>query len=160
MLRGATEQIIGEAERSLHDALCVLTSTVKEPRTVFGGGCSEMLMAKAVEELAAKTAGKEARAMESFAAALRQLPSIIAENGGYDSAQLTSEMKAAHNSGKNTTGLNMVSEGQDWSKFLNNIILVRREDRLHVRPGNYREFQCQETSSRSGLGGRGDDPQS
>merc|ERR1719195_668448 len=107
VLRGATEQIIGEADRSLHDALCVLTSTVKEPRTVFGGGCAEMLMAKAVEELAAKTAGKEARAMESFATALRQLPSIIAENGGYDSAQLTSEMKAAHNSGKNTVGLNM-----------------------------------------------------
>merc|ERR1719158_2313369 len=41
VLRGATEQIIGEAERSLHDALCVLTSTVKEPRTVYGGGCSE-----------------------------------------------------------------------------------------------------------------------
>merc|ERR1712020_473531 len=107
VLRGATEQIIGEAERSLHDALCVLTSTVKEPRTVFGGGCSEMLMAKAVDEMAAKTAGKEARAMESFASALRQLPSIIAENGGYDSAQLTSELKAAHNSGNNTVGLNM-----------------------------------------------------
>merc|ERR1712240_272082 len=68
--RGATEQIIGEAERSLHDALCVLTSTVKEPRTVYGGGCSEMVMAKAVDELASKTAGKEAKAMESFANAL------------------------------------------------------------------------------------------
>ena len=46
VLRGATEQIIGEAERSLHDALCVLTSTVKEPRTLYGGGCSELLMAR------------------------------------------------------------------------------------------------------------------
>merc|ERR1711973_97083 len=55
VLRGATQQILDEAERSIHDALCVLTSTVKEPRTVYGGGCSEMLMAKAVEELAAKT---------------------------------------------------------------------------------------------------------
>jgi len=107
VLRGATEQIIGEAERSLHDALCVLTSTVKEPRTVYGGGCSEMLMAKAVEELAAKTAGKEAKAMEAFASALRQLPGIIAENGGYDSAQLVSELKAAHHTGQATTGLNM-----------------------------------------------------
>jgi len=107
VLRGATEQIIGEAERSLHDALCVLTSTVKEPRTVYGGGCSEMVMAKAVDELASKTAGKEAKAMESFANALRQLPSIIAENGGYDSAQLCSELKAAHVLGKNTMGLNM-----------------------------------------------------
>lgn len=107
VLRGATEQIIGEADRSLHDALCVLTSTVKEPRTVYGGGCSEMLMAKAVEELAAKTAGKEAKAMEAFANALRQLPSIIAENGGYDSAQLVSELKAAHHNGESTMGLNM-----------------------------------------------------
>jgi len=107
VLRGATEQIIGEAERSLHDALCVLTSTVKEPRTVYGGGCSEMIMAQAVEELANKTPGKESRAMQSYANALRQLPSIIAENGGYDSAQLVSELKALHAMGKVTEGLNM-----------------------------------------------------
>merc|ERR1711997_274935 len=107
VLRGATEQIIGEAERSLHDALCVLTSTVKEPRTLYGGGCSELLMARAVDELASVTPGKEAKAMESFANALRQLPSIIAENGGYDSAQLCSELKALHVLGKNTVGLNM-----------------------------------------------------
>merc|ERR1712066_1073439 len=107
VLRGATEQILDEAERSLHDALCVLTSTVKETKTVYGGGCSEMLMAKAVDELAASTPGKEAIAMEHYAKALTELPSIIAENGGYDSAQLTSELKAAHNSGKNTVGLNM-----------------------------------------------------
>jgi T-complex protein 1 subunit beta len=111
VLRGATEQIIGEAERSLHDALCVLTSTVKEPRTLYGGGCSELLMARAVDELASVTPGKESRAMASFANALRQLPSIIAENGGYDSAQLVSELKAKHILGESTMGLNM-TEGQ------------------------------------------------
>merc|ERR1739848_537484 len=57
------------------------------------------------------TSGKEARAMDAFANALRQLPSIIAENGGYDSAQLVSELKAAHHSGQSTMGLNMY-EGQ------------------------------------------------
>jgi len=111
VLRGATEQIIGEADRSLHDALCVLTSTVKEPRTLYGGGCSELLMARAVDELASVTPGKEARAMTSFANALRQLPSIIAENGGYDSAQLVSELKAKHILGESTMGLNM-TEGK------------------------------------------------
>lgn len=107
VLRGATEQIIGEAERSLHDALCVLTSTVKETKTVFGGGCSEMLMANAVAEEAAITAGKEARAMEAFANALRSMPAIIAENGGYDSAQLCSELRALHKQGNKTAGLDM-----------------------------------------------------
>jgi len=111
VLRGATEQIIGEADRSLHDALCVLTSTVKEPRTLYGGGCSELLMARSVDELASVTPGKEARAMTSFANALRQLPSIIAENGGYDSAQLVSELKAKHILGESTMGLNM-TEGK------------------------------------------------
>ena len=38
VLRGATQQILDEADRSLHDALCVLSQTVEETATVFGGG--------------------------------------------------------------------------------------------------------------------------
>lgn len=78
MLRGATQQILDEAERSLHDALCVLAQTVKEPRTVYGGGSAEMLMAKVVSDLANRTPGKEAVAMESFAKALRMVGSVSA----------------------------------------------------------------------------------
>jgi T-complex protein 1 subunit beta len=105
VLRGATRQILDEAERSLHDALCVLTQTVKEPRIVYGGGCAEMLMANVVSNLAAQTPGKEAIAMESFAKALRKLPTIIADNAGYDSSELVSQLRAAHASGQKTFGL-------------------------------------------------------
>ena len=73
VLRGATSQLLDEAERSLHDALCVLSQTVKEPGTVLGGGCSEVLMAKAVDEVAVVTPGKKALAVEAFARALRQV---------------------------------------------------------------------------------------
>ncbi|XP_003701760.1 chaperonin containing TCP1 subunit 2 isoform X2 [Megachile rotundata] len=107
IIRGATQQILDEAERSLHDALCVLSATVRESRIVYGGGCSEMIMACAVMRAAAATPGKEAVAMESFARALQQLPTVIADNAGYDSAQLVSELRAAHNSGANTMGLDM-----------------------------------------------------
>lgn len=108
VIRGATQQIIDEADRSIHDALCVLAATVKESRIVFGGGCSEMVMAVAVNNAAAKTAGKEAVAMEAYARALQQLPTIIADNAGYDSAQLVSELRAAHSlDPKCTKGLNM-----------------------------------------------------
>lgn len=109
VLRGATQQILDEAERSLHDALCVLAQTVKETKTVYGGGASEMLMAHAITELATKTAGKEAIAMEAFARALRQLPTAIADNGGYDSAELVSQLRAAHTEGKRTYGLDMTN---------------------------------------------------
>ncbi|XP_014237938.1 T-complex protein 1 subunit beta isoform X1 [Trichogramma pretiosum] len=107
IIRGATQQILDEAERSLHDALCVLTSTVRESKIVYGGGCSEMVMACAVMKAAAATPGKEAVAMEAFAKALQTLPTVIADNGGYDSAQLVSELRAAHNSGNCTYGLDM-----------------------------------------------------
>ncbi|XP_042325764.1 T-complex protein 1 subunit beta isoform X1 [Sceloporus undulatus] len=107
VLRGATQQIIDEAERSLHDALCVLAQTVKDTRTVYGGGCSEMLMANAVMELAKRTPGKESLAIESFAKALSTLPTIIADNAGYDSADLVSQLRAAHIEGKTTYGLDM-----------------------------------------------------
>lgn len=107
VLRGATNQILDEADRSMHDALCVLSQTVKETRTVLGGGCSEVLMSKAVDELAAITPGKKALAMESFARALRQIPTILADNAGYDSSELVSELRAAHYEGKSTYGLDM-----------------------------------------------------
>merc|ERR1711972_315434 len=109
VLRGATQQILDEAERSLHDALCVLQQTVKETKIVYGGGCSEMLMATAVRKLAESTPGKESLAMESFAHALTMLPTIIADNAGYDSADLVSQLRAEHSdaSGKCHMGLDM-----------------------------------------------------
>lgn len=107
VLRGATHQLLDEAERSLHDALSVLSQTVKEPSTVLGGGCSEMLMSKAVDAVAATTSGKRAMAVEAFAKALRQLPTYLADNAGYDSSELVSQLRSAHYEGKNQSGLDM-----------------------------------------------------
>jgi len=110
VLRGASSHLLEEAERSLHDALCVLMQTVKETRTIPGGGCGEMLMAEAIDRQVPSTAGKKSLAMQSFSTALRQLPSIIADNGGYDSAELVSQLRAAHheNDSDCTMGLNMI----------------------------------------------------
>jgi len=107
ILRGATQQILDEAERSLHDALCVLQRTVHETRVVNGGGCCEALMAGKIMQLAHKTSGKESMAIEAFANALMQIPVTIADNAGYDSAELSSQLRAAHAEGKHTTGLDM-----------------------------------------------------
>jgi len=108
VLRGASDQLLGEAERSIHDVLCVLSQTIAtENRTVLGGGCSEILMSLAVDESAKKTSGKISLAMEAFSSALRALPTIIADNGGYDSADLVSRIRAEHVKGNKTAGLNM-----------------------------------------------------
>jgi T-complex protein 1 subunit beta len=140
VLRGASSHALAEAERSLHDALAILTSTVKQPVTVFGGGCTEIAMAAAVDRAAEETPGKKALAMAAFARALRQLPTstcclchsalclllllfcqtvpnvelalilsseVVADNGGYDAAELVTQLRAAHAAGNATAGLDM-----------------------------------------------------
>ncbi|WFD33370.1 T-complex protein 1 subunit beta [Malassezia cuniculi] len=107
VLRGATSQMLDEAERSLHDALSVLSQTVVETRVTLGGGCSEMAMSKAVDDEARRTPGKKALAVESFARALRQLPTILADNAGLDSSDLVAQLRAAHEEGKSETGLDL-----------------------------------------------------
>jgi len=107
ILRGASHHILDEAERSIHDALCVLMQAIKDSRVVYGGGCTEMLMAKAVDELILSTPGKEALAIEAFSSALRALPTIIADNAGYDSSDLIPKLRAAHHEGKTSAGLDM-----------------------------------------------------
>mmetsp|Transcript_20577 Transcript_20577/g.56807 ORF Transcript_20577/g.56807 Transcript_20577/m.56807 type:complete len:542 (+) Transcript_20577:118-1743(+) len=107
VLRGSSSHVLEEAERSLHDALSILISTVKEPRTVYGGGCCEIAMAAAIDKAAAETPGKKALAMEAFARALRQIPAIVADNGGYDAAELVTQLRAQHASGKTEMGLDM-----------------------------------------------------
>jgi T-complex protein 1 subunit beta len=97
--------MVDEAERSLHDALSVLSQTVKETRVVLGGGCSEMLMSCAADEAAKTVKGKKAIATEAFARALRQIPTILADNAGYDSSDLVSKLRAAHYEGRSDAGL-------------------------------------------------------
>ena len=109
VLRGASSHVLGEAERSLHDALCVLVSTVKDSRVVLGGGCPEMIMSKAVDELAAKTPGKRSLAMEGFAKALRAIPTIICENAGLDSSEIVSQLRASHAEGERRMGVNILT---------------------------------------------------
>lgn len=107
VLRGSSAHVLAEARRSLHDALAVIYATVQETRVCYGGGAMEMVMAKAVLEQAAKTEGKHSIAMEEFAKALVQIPTILADNGGYDAAELVSQLRVAHSKGMSSMGLDM-----------------------------------------------------
>lgn len=111
VLRGATEQLLDEAERSLHDALAVLSQTVKEPRVTLGGGCAEILMSKAVDQASQNVAGKKALAVEAFSKALRQLPTILADNAGFDSSDLVARLRKAHYAGMSSNGLDLLRPG-------------------------------------------------
>ena len=93
VLRGSSQHILDEAERSLHDALCVLVQTVKNKQVIYGGGNAEVQLALECEALAGKVRGKEALAIQAYAKALRQLPIAIAENAGFDANELIHDLE-------------------------------------------------------------------
>jgi len=84
----------------------VLVQTVKSKSIIYGGGNSEMQMSAACFDLAHTVKGKEAIAIQSYARALRQLPTIIAENGGFDSTELIQTLEVELRD-KKDVGLNM-----------------------------------------------------
>ncbi|KAI9655692.1 MAG: T-complex protein 1 subunit beta [Alyxoria varia] len=111
VLRGGTAALLDEAERSIHDALAVLSQTTKEPKTTLGGGNAEMAMAAAVTEHRQKVPGKKAIAVEGFAKALSALPTILADNAGLDSGELVERLRSALNEGQKDAGLDLLRPG-------------------------------------------------
>jgi len=103
VLRGASNHILDEAERSLHDAICVLMATVEDSRIIYGAGFPEMRMARAIEMGITTKTGKKSLAMESFAKSLRQIPAIVIDNAGLDSSEIVAALRSAHD----TTDCNM-----------------------------------------------------
>ncbi|CAN8022466.1 unnamed protein product [Ixodes persulcatus] len=111
VLRGATQQILDEAERSLHDALCVHATSVVT-RVACAGVCSSNCSkAKSLKQMLPCTRVRQSLMIIYFESFIRgrpaRIPTIIADNAGFDSAQLVSELRAAHSEGKNTAGINM-----------------------------------------------------
>lgn len=110
VLRGANQHVLDEAERSMHDALCVLSQTIANKGCIYGGGNPEIHMAKKIDEAAAAIPGKVSLAMEGFARALRQIPSIICDNAGMDAADVVSKLRAAAaTDGESRMGVDVVT---------------------------------------------------
>lgn len=108
VLRASSQHFLDEAERSMHDALCVLSQACRvNSSTVLGGGCSEALMAECVEQSARATEGTMASGMDALCVALRRIPAILSDNAGYDTETLIQGLRAAHAQGKTTVGLDM-----------------------------------------------------
>jgi len=111
LIRGGTERIVDEAERSLHDALCVARDVVEEPKILAGGGAPEMEVARVLKEYAGTLPGREQLAVQQFAEALEAVPTTLAENAGLDPIDVISELRARHEKGEVWAGIE-VHEGK------------------------------------------------
>ena len=105
LIRGGTERVVDEADRSIHDALCVIKDVVEEPKIVAGGGAPEIETARLLREYAEKLAGRERLAVMAFADALEVIPITLAENSGMDPIDAISEIQSEHAKGNKWVGI-------------------------------------------------------
>ncbi|MCI4325511.1 MAG: TCP-1/cpn60 chaperonin family protein, partial [Thermoplasmata archaeon] len=96
LIRGGTEHVTQEVERSLHDALKVVASVVEDGVVCPGGGATEIDLAVKLRRWAPSVGGREQLAVEAFAQALEVIPWALAENGGYDAINTLIELRGAH----------------------------------------------------------------
>jgi thermosome len=111
LLRGGTEHVIDNIERALNDSLRVVGVAIEDEKLVAGGGSPEVEVALRLQEYAATLSGREQLAVKAFAEALEVIPRTLAENAGLDPIDMLMELRAHHEKGMKTAGLN-VYEGK------------------------------------------------
>jgi len=117
LIRGGTQRIIDEAERSIHDALCVVRDLIEEPKVVAGGGAPELEVSRALRKYAETFPGREQLAVRAFAEAFEAIPSTLTENAGLDPIDILSELRSRHEKGETWAGIEVISgKIQDMSK--------------------------------------------
>ena len=109
VIRGGTEHVVDEVERALHDMLMVVGSIIEEGKAVAGGGAVETELALRLKSYSASLKGREQLAVEKFAEAMEIIPRTLAENSGLDPIDTLVELKAAHERGEKTAGLDVYS---------------------------------------------------
>ena len=101
VIRGGSEHVVDEAERSLHDAICVVRNAVEDGKILAGGGAPEAELAKRLRDYAVKVGGREQLAVAAFAEALEAIPVAIAQNAGINPIDIMVELKSKHNNVRN-----------------------------------------------------------
>ena len=106
LIRGGSQRVVDEVDRSIHDSLMVVKDVIETPSIVTGGGSAEAYLAGQLNEYADSFDGREQLAVKQYAEALESIPLTIAENAGMDPIDTIISLRAKQNSGKKGAGIN------------------------------------------------------
>jgi thermosome len=121
LIRGGSQRVVDEADRSIHDALMVVKDVVEKPSIVAGGGSPEAYLATELNEWTGSSEGREQLAIKQYAEALESIPITIAENAGMDPIDSLISLRANQSNGKQTVGIN-AREGKIGNMFSLDIV--------------------------------------
>ncbi|KAI9740383.1 MAG: T-complex protein 1 subunit delta [Cirrosporium novae-zelandiae] len=122
LCRGANSLILDEAERSLHDALCVIRCLVKKRALIAGGGAPEIQIAAEMSRTAREKTGTEAICWKAFADALEVIPTTLAENAGLNGIKVVTDLRHRHALGEKNAGVSIRSGGVKQNIAEENVI--------------------------------------
>jgi chaperonin GroEL (HSP60 family) len=107
LIRGGTEHVVDEIDRSLNDAISVVSLAYEDGKLVTGGGSAAIELALKLRDYAASVGGREQIAIDAFASAMEVIPTALSENAGLDPIDVLIELRQAHKSGKPFAGINV-----------------------------------------------------
>lgn len=117
-IRGGTEHIIDEIERSMDDAISVVRNVIEDGKVLPGGGAPEVEIAKKIREFSNKVSGREQLAIIEFANAIEVVPKALAGNAGLDPINTLIELRAEHENGRINSGIELsTGKTQDMYKL-------------------------------------------
>ena len=119
LIRGASEHVIDEIERGMHDALSTVAVAIEDGKMTAGGGAAAIEIARELRTFAIQTGGREQFAIEAFATALEVVPRTLAENAGLDPINTIISINKAHSEGKVFHGVNVYSGQIEDMRALN-----------------------------------------
>ncbi|MEM3851410.1 MAG: thermosome subunit beta [Methanomassiliicoccales archaeon] len=109
LIRGGTEHVVDEIERSLVDATSVVAVALEDGRMTYGGGATATELAMQLRDYATSVGGREQIAIEAYADALEVVPTTLAENAGLDPIDILIDIRKAHKNGQVSAGVNVIT---------------------------------------------------
>ncbi|MGD2107032.1 MAG: thermosome subunit beta [Nitrosopumilaceae archaeon] len=105
LIRGGSQRVVDEVDRSIHDSLMVVKDVIEKPEIVAGGGAPESYIASLLKDWADNFDGREQLAIKKYAEALEIIPLTIAENAGMDPIDTMAKLRAKQSQGRKWTGI-------------------------------------------------------
>ena len=109
LLRGGSEHVVDEAERSLVDALSVISLAVEDGKLTVGAGATAIELSQRLKDYATTVGGREQIAIEAFAGALEIIPTALAENAGMDPIDILIDLRSSHKNGMMYHGVDVIN---------------------------------------------------
>ena len=107
LVRGGSQRVVDEADRSLHDALMVIKDVLEKPAIVAGGGAPEAYIANELRHWSSNLEGRSQLAVHKFADALDTIPLALAVNAGMDPIDTMTSLRSKQSKGSKWTGVDV-----------------------------------------------------